>query len=184
MTIKTKIINLSLLSLKLGVGFASSIALLFGQTTSASASAAASVNQAADAQRVGELVQSIQSNAAGGINAANISIALEQSMGQFPETNVEQWAHAINRLDLSGNALEMAINTTAGSFGVDVADIVSGMVVDTYMTNGAGSAREQVFELRASLGDEVLNNALDTTLNASGNDDVDSTSTQDAMYNG
>lgn len=164
MTLSKKILNLGMMSVKVIVGMLSSIVVgttpVLAQTSSTSPLLGQSQSNQ-DAVRA--IVNTIKETANGPLNAGNVGDAIRDAAAKIGGYSAEQWASAINQLNLKGDALVNAVDAAASSLNVSQDNIVASMLVDTFSTQGNASAQEQLNELRNVLGDDIVDKALDTS---------------------
>lgn len=207
MTLFSKFVKITVVSSKVIVGTLSSIAVSTLSVGSADASSRSAAGSGASAGTIGGiatgtivagavaagvaaavvssrtvLADAIRGNADGALNSSNIAQALQQTYAQNPTATQSQWAAALNLLNLDAQTLQIAVETVSEVSGAEVSDIVSTMITDTYTTQGAASAREQVADMRDSLGDDTVSAALDTSVES--NDAPDANDADDSIYNG
>lgn len=162
MSLGKNIFKLGFISVKVLAGtlgsFAVGAAPSIAHTTSSSSPLLGQSRSSQNAVNI--LIDAISSTSQGPLNTSNIAEAIREVAANSTGFNAEHWVAALNRLELSGEALGNAVGAVGGVLEIPQEAIVSSLLVDTFSTQGSARAQEQLSDLRFAVGESIVNDAL------------------------
>lgn len=118
---------------------------------------------------VAKVVAAIKLAANGTVSGSNAQAAIGQVIAGSPGVSMETLVAAINALGLSGDALSEAISAVSIGFDTSAEAVTSAIITNSYMSGGKSAADDRIVELRAAVGDSIVDTAVETSESALNN---------------